>query len=189
MGVWFSCLSHTSVPNAAATCGHRYCGVGGTSGARKRAADSIALRGRAGRSTRGNRCHGGAGIHGDGNIRPRHSTVTVQLTSPNHPTGPLIYMSLRIQAGSPPARTARRASRAAHRNTCVASRHAPAFHPQLRRRIARQPLDGGRGLRSPDRRGTDRIAPRLGFLRAPARQQAGAAHVPRRIPCPAPCST
>ena len=51
MGVWFSCLSHTSAPNAAATCGQTYCGVGGTSVAMNCAADSMAARsGSGGRS-------------------------------------------------------------------------------------------------------------------------------------------
>src|SRR5437868_5398238 len=42
--VWFSCLSHTAVPNAAATCGHTYCGVGGTSVAMNCPAGSMAAR-------------------------------------------------------------------------------------------------------------------------------------------------
>ena len=54
MGVWFSCLSHTSAPNAAATCGQTYCGVGGTSVAMNCAADSMAAR------------SGNAGVEADG---------------------------------------------------------------------------------------------------------------------------
>ena len=91
MGVWFSCLSHTSAPNAAATCGQTYCGVGGTSVARNCAADSMAARsGKAG-GVAATTC-----IHGL-NIRDAPSTVTVQLFDPNHPTGPLLYMALQTK--------------------------------------------------------------------------------------------
>src|SRR6185503_14566212 len=77
IGVWFSCLSQTSAPNAADNCGQTYCGVGGTSERRNSAADSIAAR---------------SGSTGDGsvdgsfmaafiprNIEDEASTVTVQL--------------------------------------------------------------------------------------------------------------
>src|SRR6185295_9011363 len=97
---------------------------------------------------------------------------------PTHPHWPALIYVAGTQAGSPTPRTARRAARAAHRDTRAAPRHAPAVDPQLRAGIARQPLHRGRGLRPPDRRGTDRVAPRFGFLRAVAQPQAGAA--PRR---------
>src|SRR6185295_18804809 len=97
MGVWFSCLSHTSVPKAAATWGHRYCGVGGTSGARKRAAAStVAPSGSWGGSwgaARPARDVAASAFMG-GKYRTRNSTVTVQLIGQIHPTGPLLYMSL-----------------------------------------------------------------------------------------------
>src|SRR5262245_30950632 len=166
MGVWFSCLNHASTPSAAQTCGQAYCGVGGTSGARKRAADSMASRSGSAlmdnfwpkdlpRLTIENICHG-------------TSTVTVQLFGPIPSNWPALIYGTGSKAGSPPPRTARRAPGAAHRNPRAASRHAAALDPHLRARVARQPLDGGRGLRPPDRGRPHRVATRLGFLRAAA---------------------
>ncbi len=43
-GVWFSCLTQTSVASACASSGQTYCGVAGTSGAIRRAAASISER-------------------------------------------------------------------------------------------------------------------------------------------------
>ena len=187
MGVWFSCLSHTSVPNAAATCGHTYCGVGGTSVAMKRAADSMAARSGSAGARLGVSCM--LAFMRCRNIRTRmqYSYSTVIRSEP--PDWPAHIYGAGNQTRSPPARAARRAPRAAHRNSRAAPRNAAALHPQLRPGIARQPLDGGRSLRPPDRRRPDRVAPRLGLLRATARQQTARSGARPRIPCPAPCST
>src|SRR5262245_25874278 len=98
MGVWFSCLSHTSVPNAAATCGHTYCGVGGTSGRSVSAADSIAVRsGSTAGGSAGAWLLAGMAFMVAGNIRDTASTVAVQLSASIPATGPLLYMSLQTK--------------------------------------------------------------------------------------------
>ena len=79
-------------------------------------------------------------------------------------------MSLQTQAGSPPARPARRATRAAYRTHALRPGTRLPSIRSCASGIARQPLHGGGGLRPLIAAGADRVAPglRLCAPRAPA---------------------
>ena len=170
IGVWFSCFSHTSVPNAAATCGHTYCGVGGTSVAMncRRGLDGGAV-GQCRRLEIGRLTHGVCGIHGVEIYATRSSTVTVQLCTPNHSTGPLLYMALQTKQDH--RLPAQLAARLAQRIETHALRPGTRL-PSIRNCAEESRVSRSTVVEAYDQliaAGPDRIAARLGFLRAPAR--------------------